>query len=205
VKWAVCIITTNAAPPNTHPMRRHRIDCLQKNRRLRVVVRRRPDLCATRHFDESSKEAPAHMLLPSSRTFGFFVGTIRMRFLRHDGIYRSDAVPNKTEPWRGTMPPPTDRPRARVKERVGKTARFSSSAMSSGRLFLDRVGRHQSPSPLHRHDQHNSIAQSEGTNYHRTRHSWIIDWGAAARVIVRPRYDEKKPCIFGLCPFLPSR
>ena len=76
MKWAVCIITTNAAPPNTHPMRRHRIDCLQKNRRLRVVVRRRPDLCATRHFDESSKEAPAHMLLPSSRTFGFFVGTI---------------------------------------------------------------------------------------------------------------------------------
>jgi len=25
--------------------------------------------------------------------------------------------------------------------------------MSSGRLFLDRVGRHQSPSPLHRHEQ----------------------------------------------------
>ena len=76
MEWAVCIITTNAAPPNTHPMRRHRIDCLQKNRRLRVVVRRRPDLCATRHFDESSIEAPAHMLLPSSRIFGFFVGTV---------------------------------------------------------------------------------------------------------------------------------
>jgi len=27
--------------------------------------------------------------------------------------------------------------------------------MSSGRLFLDRVGRHQSPSPLHRHSQFN--------------------------------------------------
>jgi hypothetical protein len=27
--------------------------------------------------------------------------------------------------------------------------------MSSGRLFLDRVGRHQSPSPLHRHPQFN--------------------------------------------------
>jgi hypothetical protein len=27
--------------------------------------------------------------------------------------------------------------------------------MSSGRLFLDRVGRHQSPSPLHRQPQHN--------------------------------------------------
>ena len=28
--------------------------------------------------------------------------------------------------------------------------------MSSGRLFLDRVGRHQSPSPLHRHTQINT-------------------------------------------------
>lgn len=28
--------------------------------------------------------------------------------------------------------------------------------MSSGRLFLDRVGRHQSPSPLHRRPQHNT-------------------------------------------------
>ena len=27
--------------------------------------------------------------------------------------------------------------------------------MSSGRLFLDRVGRHQSPSPLHRQPEHN--------------------------------------------------
>ena len=41
-------------------------------------------------------------------------------------------------------------------------------SMSSGRLFLDRVGRHQSPSPLHRHAQHNSIARLKGTNYHRT-------------------------------------
>ena len=28
--------------------------------------------------------------------------------------------------------------------------------MSSGRLFLDRVARQQSPSPLHRHEQHNT-------------------------------------------------
>jgi hypothetical protein len=57
VKWAVCIITTNAAPPpNTHPIRRqHRIECMQKIRRLRVVVRRRGDLYTTRHFDESSQ------------------------------------------------------------------------------------------------------------------------------------------------------
>jgi hypothetical protein len=40
-----------------------------------------------------------------------------------------------------------------VGERVGRTTLFPSSAMSSGRLFLDRVGRHQSPSPLRRHAQ----------------------------------------------------
>jgi hypothetical protein len=37
--------------------------------------------------------------------------------------------------------------------------------MSSGRLFLDRVGRHQSPSPLHRHEQsnmHSSETQAKG-------------------------------------------
>jgi hypothetical protein len=37
--------------------------------------------------------------------------------------------------------------------------------MSSDRLFLDRVGRHQSPSPLHRHTQINMLpvgAQKEG-------------------------------------------
>jgi hypothetical protein len=37
--------------------------------------------------------------------------------------------------------------------------------MSSGRLFLDRVGRHQSPSPLHRHEQintHSPEAQAKG-------------------------------------------
>jgi hypothetical protein len=37
--------------------------------------------------------------------------------------------------------------------------------MSSGRLFLDQVGRHQSPSPLHRHEQinmHSTDAQAKG-------------------------------------------
>ncbi len=81
---------------------------------------------------------------------------IRMRFLRHDGIYRSAVVENKTKPWGGTGPPPAGRPRAQVKERVGRTTSFSSSAMSSGRLFLDRVARQQSPSPLHRRPQNNT-------------------------------------------------
>jgi hypothetical protein len=54
-----------------------------------------------------------------------------------------------------------------LKERVGRTTLFSSSAMSSGRLFLDRVARRQSPSSLHRRDQNKLLAQSEGTIYHR--------------------------------------
>src|SRR5581483_4337546 len=48
------------------------------------------------------------------------------------------------------------RPRPRTKERVGRTTLFSSSTMSSDRLFLDRVGRHQSPSLLHRRSQNNT-------------------------------------------------
>ncbi len=44
-------------------------------------------------------------------------------------------------------------PRAPVKERDGRGALCSSSAMSSDRLFLDRVARQHCPSPLHRHAQ----------------------------------------------------
>src|SRR5450759_1063131 len=74
-------------------------------------------------------------------------------FSRHGGIYRSDVVKTKTKSWGGTEPPPAGRPRAQAKERVGRTTPFSSSAMSSDRLFLDRVARQQSPSPLHRYRQ----------------------------------------------------
>ena len=45
---------------------------------------------------------------------------------------------------------------APVQERDERNALCSSSTMSSGRLFLDRVGRHQSPSPLHRHGHNNT-------------------------------------------------
>jgi hypothetical protein len=47
-------------------------------------------------------------------------------------------------------------PRTPVSESDGRRTFCSSSAMSSGRLFLDRVARQQSPSPLHRHPQHNT-------------------------------------------------
>jgi len=66
--------------------------------------------------------------------------------------------------------PSYGRPRitAELKRQGWKVGLFSSSAMSSGRLFLDRVGRHQSPSPLHRRDQNKLIARTEGTIYHQT-------------------------------------
>src|SRR5690348_1869493 len=56
-------------------------------------------------------------------------------------------------------------PRPR-KGRDGRSAPCSSSAMSSGRLFLDRVGRHQSPSPLHRRGQNILIVRTERRIYH---------------------------------------
>jgi len=61
--------------------------------------------------------------------------------------------PTKTKPWGETATPPVRRPRAQVEERVGRTTLYSSSAMSSDRLFLDRVARQHCPSPLHRHAQ----------------------------------------------------
>ena len=74
----------------------------------------------------------------------------------------------RTNPGAGTEAPPAGRPRARVKERAGRNTLFSSSAMSSGRLFLDQGARQQSPSPLHRHGQHILIAGRGRTDYHRT-------------------------------------
>ena len=56
----------------------------------------------------------------------------------------------------GGVPPPVGRPRAPVQGRDGRNASYPSSAMSSGRLFLDRVARQQSPSPLHRQPELNT-------------------------------------------------
>ena len=72
----------------------------------------------------------------------------------------------KTKSWGGTEPPPAGWPRTQAKERVGRTTLFSSSAMSSGRLFLDRVARQQSPSPLHRQPDHKTVDGSPGRIYH---------------------------------------
>jgi hypothetical protein len=50
--------------------------------------------------------------------------------------------------------------------------------MSSGRLFLDRVARQQSPSPLHRHPQHSThssepMAKHDISTLQRTRHFYF--------------------------------
>jgi hypothetical protein len=89
-----------------------------------------------------------------------------MRFLRHDGIYRSDVSLLLVNP--AQMPPPVSRPRCQAIARDGRSTPFPSSAMSSGRLFLDRGGRHQSPSPLRRHPQNKSLVFRRTRNYHQT-------------------------------------
>ena len=78
-----------------------------------------------------------------------------MSFLRHGGIYRSDIV--AVEPG-VAAPPPVGRRPCPGKGRDGRSASCSSasSAMSSGRLFLDRVALQQSPSPLYRQPQYGS-------------------------------------------------
>jgi hypothetical protein len=63
-----------------------------------------------------------------------------MRFLRHNGIYRSDVsfllfTPGACPAFRSG--------RCQGIGHAGKNTPCPSSAMSSGRLFLDRDGRHQ--------------------------------------------------------------
>jgi hypothetical protein len=90
----------------------------------------------------------------------------RMRFRRHDGIYQSDvgSLKTKPEPNIASRQCSDSSPRTRREDQRSRPI----VSMSSGRLFLDRVGRHQSPSPLHRRDQIKLVARSEGTIYHRT-------------------------------------
>jgi hypothetical protein len=86
-------------------------------------------------------------------------GDSQHAFFRHDGIYRSDVFSTqKTRKTGGGVPPPVGRPRAPVQGRDGRRAPYPSSTMSSGRLFLDRVARQQSPSPLHRQPELNTRA-----------------------------------------------
>jgi hypothetical protein len=98
----------------------------------------------------------------------------RDAFLRHHGIYLVRWDFNfkskvKTKTLGRDQLPPVGRPRALGKETCREDhASSHRPQMSSGRLFLDRIARQQSPSPLHRRDQNKMIARSKGTIYHQT-------------------------------------
>ena len=91
-----------------------------------------------------------------------------MRFLRHGGIYRSDVGQGKNRESLGRGAASRWSAPGQAKERDGRSALCSSSAMSSGRLILDRVARQQSPSPLHRQPDHKTLDKGKGRIYHRT-------------------------------------
>src|SRR5882724_692346 len=81
-------------------------------------------------------------------------GAPSLRFLRHRGIYRSDVASLLVNLDRGAASRWSGPDQAtQQQERDGWSTSCSSSAMSSDRLFLDRVARQQCPSPLHRHAQ----------------------------------------------------
>ena len=97
-------------------------------------------------------------LLQNARALG-------MRLFRHGGIYRSDVSSHLINLGRGAAS------RSAPSQAIGRAGRNTpcpSSAMSSGRLFLDRVARQHCPSPLHRHHQNKTVAARKGTDYHRT-------------------------------------
>ena len=99
------------------------------------------------------RSLPRHLFSPLQRTI------LRAPSMRFEGMAESIgpmwSKQNQTKPWGGTGRLPLAGPVTQVKERVGRTTLFSSSAMSSDRLFLDRVARQHCPSPLHRHEQNN--------------------------------------------------
>jgi hypothetical protein len=96
-----------------------------------------------------------------------------VRFFRHGGIYRSDVVIQTMVTWDG-VPPPVGRPPIPVKGRDGRNCApcsSASSAMSSGRLFLDRGARQQCPSPLHRQAHPKTVPGSGTMDLQRTANS----------------------------------
>jgi hypothetical protein len=78
-----------------------------------------------------------------------------MRFLRQTESFAPMCRPSYRN-LRAECRLPLVGPRASVKERDGRSAPCPSFAMSSDRLFLDRVARQHCSSPLHRHGQTNT-------------------------------------------------
>jgi len=92
-------------------------------------------------------------------------GALEMRFLRHDGIYRSDVLSLLLTPGRGSRFPvgPVPGYRTRRKEHALPIVR------DEFRPAIPRRGaRQHCPSPLHRHHQLKTIAAPLEMIYHRT-------------------------------------
>ena len=85
----------------------------------------------------------------------------RTAFSRHGGIYRPMWL-EQPNPGAEADCLPLVGPEAQVEERAGRNTLLLIVRMSSGRLSLDRVGRHQSPSPFHRHGQINTHSPMRG-------------------------------------------
>jgi len=77
---------------------------------------------------------------------------VRTAFSRHDGIYGSDVFNAICKPGTDYRFPVGSGPGNKTRR---KETRLPIVAMSSVRLFLDRVARQHCPSPLHRHMQFN--------------------------------------------------
>jgi hypothetical protein len=93
-------------------------------------------------------------------------GALEMRFARHHEIYRSE-VSLLPVNW-AWLPPPVGRHRSPAIGRDGRSTPCPSFSMSFGRLFLDRVARQQSPSPLHRQPQHKPALGWKAAIFQRT-------------------------------------
>ena len=98
----------------------------------------------------------------------------RTAFSRHGGIYRPIWLNGQPNPGAEADRLPPVGPEAQVEERAGRNMLLLIVRMSSGRLSLDRVGRHHCPSPFHRHGQINTHSQMRGCKGDiSTLHSWV--------------------------------
>ena len=97
-------------------------------------------------------------------------GALTMRFLRHDGIYRSDVSSHLVTLGRRSRFPvePVPGYRTRRKEHALPIVRDEFQP-----VIPRRGARQHGPPPLHRHHQLKSIAASNGIIYHRTVNSLL--------------------------------
>ena len=120
----------------------------------------RPGSFFTSFQERLRRSLPRHSGTAGSKN----TGAPRWRFLRHVRIYRSDVglYSNPSPGWSRCLPPAAPDPSPRT---CREDHALLIVSMSSGRLFLDRVARQQSPSPLHRYPQinmHSSQARAKG-------------------------------------------